>query len=188
MCVDLQALAGRSDEVSVASKTEGVEWWMPPSMRRLFKWEVCLQNQQFVFHSSFSELMDILIKPTGSLSVGVCMCVRKLHVSNYRVLARRRDFICFHVSCLISKTDEITNTSYSHWFSPLILYALMSHCLAEWAFEILPISLYFHSLPLLLAAHGKTHNTHTHTHNTCKLAHMLTWTHSHKWALSLLHF
>lgn len=47
---------------------------MPPSLMRLFKRDVCLKNQQFVFQSSFSQLIDILIKPIALLCAGVCVC------------------------------------------------------------------------------------------------------------------
>lgn len=60
--------------------------------------------------------MDILIK-SCCIAVCECVCMCLLFESNYWALARRRDLICFHVSLLISKTDEITNKFYSALFS-----------------------------------------------------------------------
>lgn len=87
---------------------------MPSSLMYLFNRVVCLQNKQFVFQSSFSQLMDILIKPIALLCACVCMCEPTVcsSVSNWE-LTRRKEIIYFHVSPPIAKTDCFANKSYS---------------------------------------------------------------------------
>lgn len=154
----------------LTSKAEVVEWWMPPSMMHLFKRDICLQNSM-----CFTALLPswwIFSLNELHRCLWVCACVSILYVSNYCVFARKRDFIRFHVSLLISKTDEITNKSYPDSFSPLIIKCI-NVSLFGWAsfWNITHITLF----PLISHIFGSTRK-HTHTHI---LSNILSQTHIH---------
>lgn len=89
--------------------------------------EGCLPpDQQFVLRSSFSRLMDLLIKVDawlpGSVRTGAraAACEREETIS-----------FAFASPPTSVKPDEVTNKSFFVSFSPLITSALMCRCLDE---------------------------------------------------------
>lgn len=124
------------------------EWWMPTLMMCLFKWAICLRINSLCFKALLTSWSIFSLKWLHRSS-WLCTCSGCTHA------AKR-----FHLfTSNISKTDGILHMFHSVLFSPLIMYALMSHCLDGCIFEIFSVQLF----PLITRILAACRNTHAYT-------------------------